>query len=235
MALTASLGTVGAAGPVAAIGVGMALLAGVVVVPGPVGRSVAGAAMLAGGTAMAGAGARVLAEEERYGALSLLVLAAAVPAALTALRVPAVREVATGAALLAPVVSALLAREAGWLSSPGAGLLLALVAAGGFALATLRAGAPEERVCAVAGAITGILAGLTTGDAGAWGQVGLQLAVVGAAAGSYALVAHRPLVAVAAVADLVVACWIAVAGAGVETAEAYTLPAAAGLLVVAWP
>ena len=35
-----------------------------------------------------------------------------------------------------------------------------------------------------------------------------------------------------AVADLVLACWIAVGGAGVETAEAYTLPAAVGLLVV---
>jgi hypothetical protein len=65
--------------------------------------------------------------------------------------------------------------------------------------------------------------------------VGLQLAVVGVAAGSYALVAHRRLVGVGGVADLVVAGWIAVAGAGVETVEAYTLPAAVGLLVVAWP
>jgi hypothetical protein len=37
------------------------------------------------------------------------------------------------------------------------------------------------------------------------------------------------------VADLVAACWIAVGGAGVETPEVYTLPAAAGLLVIAVP
>ena len=42
-------------------------------------------------------------------------------------------------------------------------------------------------------------------------------------------------VAVVAVADLVVACWIAVGGAGVETPEAYTLPAALGLLLIALP
>jgi hypothetical protein len=42
-------------------------------------------------------------------------------------------------------------------------------------------------------------------------------------------------VAVAAVADLVVACWVALAGADAQTPEAYTLPAAAGLLLVAVP
>ena len=49
------------------------------------------------------------------------------------------------------------------------------------------------------------------------------------------LVAGRGAVAVAAVADLVVAGWIAVGGAGIETPEAYTLPAAAGLLLIAVP
>jgi hypothetical protein len=154
---------------------------------------------------------------------------------LTAVRVPRVREVCTGATLGAPVLSVLLAREAGWLSLPTAGLLVALVAAGAFALATVRAGAAEEWVAAAAGAGAGAVAGLTTAGAGAWGQVGLHLAVAGVAAGCYALVAHRPPVAVAAVADLVLACWIAVGGAGIQTAEAYTLPAAVGLLVVAWP
>jgi hypothetical protein len=38
-----------------------------------------------------------------------------------------------------------------------------------------------------------------------------------------------------AVTDLVVASWVAIGGAGVETPEAYTLPAAAGLLLVALP
>jgi hypothetical protein len=133
------------------------------------------------------------------------------------------------------VLATALAREAGWLAAPTAGLLLALVAAGAFALATMRAGTAEEWVCAAAGAGTGAVAGLTTGAVEAWGQVGLQLAVIGVAAGCYAVVAHRPPVAVAAVADLVLACWITVAGAGIETAEAYTLPAAVGLLVLTWP
>ena len=47
--------------------------------------------------------------------------------------------------------------------------------------------------------------------------------------------ARRGAVAVVAVADLVVAVWIAVGGAGIETPEAYTLPAAAGLLLIAVP
>jgi hypothetical protein len=180
-------------------------------------------------------GTLLLADAERPGPLSVLALAAAVPAALAALRVPRVRVVGTGAALLAPVVAVLLAREAGWLSAPSAGLLLALLGALSFGLATVRAGRGEEWVVAAAGAVAGTAAGVTSGDVGAWGQVGLQLAIVGAAAGCYALVAHRRPVAVAAVADLVLACWIAVAGTGVETAEAYTVPAAVGLLVLAWP
>jgi hypothetical protein len=40
---------------------------------------------------------------------------------------------------------------------------------------------------------------------------------------------------VVAVADLVVAGWIAVGGAGVQTPEAYTLPAAVGLLLIGLP
>jgi len=158
-----------------------------------------------------------------------------VPAALTALRVPRLRQLGTGATLAAPGVAVLLAQEAAWLTAPTAGLLLALLAAGSFALATRRAGTGEEWVGATAGVLTGAVAGLTTGTVGAWGQAAVQLAVVGVAAGAYALVAARPLVAVGAVADLVLAGWIAVGGAGIETPEAYTLPAAVGLLVVSGP
>jgi hypothetical protein len=244
LALTASLTTSGAPGPVVATALGLLLLSGAALGSGP--APLAGplprpavpavrAALQAGGTALGGAGALVLADAERYGPLSLLALAAGAPALLTAMRVPRVREVSTAGALLAPAAAALLAREAGWLTSPTTGLLLALVAAGGFAAATLRAGAAEERVCTVVAGGIGVAAGLTTADVGAWGQVGLQLGVVGVAAASHAVVAHRRLVGVVAVADLVLAGWIATAGAGVETAEAYTLPAAIGLLVVAWP
>jgi len=232
LALTGSLCTSGRSGPVVAAALGLVLLAAAALLSR---LTVVRAALLAGGTAMAVTGALVLADDERYGPLSALALSAGLPAALAAVRVPRIRRLATAAALLAPVAAALLAREAGWLGSPTAGLLLALTAAGGFALATLRAGTGEEWVCAAVAGGTGVVAGATTADVGAWGQVGAQLAVVGVAAGSYALVAHRRLVGVVAVADLVLASWIAVAGAGVETAEAYTLPAAAGLLVVAWP
>ncbi len=55
------------------------------------------------------------------------------------------------------------------------------------------------------------------------------------AAGCYAVVAGRRPVAVLAVTDLVLASWIAVGGAGIETPEAYTLPAAVGLLLIALP
>jgi hypothetical protein len=104
-----------------------------------------------------------------------------------------------------------------------------------FGLATLRAGSPEEWVCASGGALAGLTAGATTSSVGAWGQVAVQLTVVGVAAGCYAVVARRRPVAVLAVADLVIAAWIAVAGAGIETPEAYTLPAAVGLLLIALP
>jgi hypothetical protein len=112
---------------------------------------------------------------------------------------------------------------------------MALVAALAFGLGALRNRAPEEWACALAGTVAGVAAARTTADVGAWGQLGLQLGLVGAAAGCYAIAAHRRPVAVVAVADLVLACWIAVAGAGVETPEAYTLPAAVGLLLVAVP
>jgi hypothetical protein len=102
-------------------------------------------------------------------------------------------------------------------------------------VATWRTGRPEEWVCAAGGALAGVTAGAVTSVVGAWGQVAIQLAVVGVAAGCYALVAGRREVGAVAVADLVVASWIAAGGAGVETVEAYTLPAAVGLLVVALP
>jgi hypothetical protein len=193
-------------------------------------RALGGAAV-----ALAVVAGQQLLDAGRFGPLALLVLAVVVPAALAAVRVPVVRSGSTGVALLAPAVSALLAREGGLVSSTTAGLLLALVAATAFAVAAWRAGTPEERVAAVAGALAGAGAGLTTASAAAWGQVGLQLAVVGVAAGGYALVASRRPVALLAIADLVLASWTAVGGAGVETPEAYTLPAAAGLLVAALP
>jgi hypothetical protein len=231
-ALAGSLDGAGTPGRAVAAGLGLALLAAAVPA---VGAPVVLAALLAGGTVLASAAALLMLSAGELGLLALAVLAGTVPAALAAVRLAAVRRPAVAAVLLCPAASVLLAHAHGWLTAAVAGLLLALVAAAGFTLAAVRAGAPEEFVAAGAAALAGLTAGLNTASSLAWGQVAIQLAVAGAAAGAYALVAHRRWVGVAAVADLVAACWIATAGTGVETAEAYTLPAALGLLVVALP
>ncbi|MGY1754839.1 DUF2157 domain-containing protein [Blastococcus sp. SYSU D01042] len=190
---------------------------------------------VAAGTALVVVHGGLLADAERYGELAVVALAATLPAVVASVRLPALRSTACAAALLAPPAAVLLAHADDLLAAPVAGLLLALLSAGAFAVAIARRGRPEELVAASVGALVGLTAGATTASAEAWGQVGLQLGVVGVAAGCYALTARRRPVAVAAVADLVVASWIAVGGAGVETPEAYTLPAAVGLLVLALP
>jgi hypothetical protein len=231
LALAFSLRTAGYPGPWIAVGLGLALLTAAVLVAS---RTAAATGLVASGVALAGAHAILMAEDERYGALALVALLAAVPATVAALRLPLIRPPATGAALLAPWAAVLLARADGLLPATVAGLLLALLAALCFAVATLRAGQPEEWVAAV-GAVAGLTAGLISSGAQAWGQVAIQLGIAGVAAGSYAIVAHRRWVGVVGTADLVIASWIAIGGAGVETPEAYTGPAAVGLLLIAIP
>ena len=232
LAVALSLRTVGDSGSWIASGLGLALLTAAVLLGT---RPAPAVAVTAAGAALVGVHAELLADHERFGELAVVALAAMVPSVLAAVRLPLLRRQATGAAVLAPWTALLLAWADGVLSAPVAGLLLALLAAAAFAVATARAGRPEEWVPAAGGALAGLTAGFVTGTAGAWGQVAVQLAVAGAAAGCYAVVARRGLVAVGAVADLVVAVWIAVGGAGIETPEAYTLPAAAGLLLIAVP
>ncbi|MBN1093090.1 DUF2157 domain-containing protein [Blastococcus sp. TML/M2B] len=193
------------------------------------------APVVAAGTALVLVHAQSLADDERYGALAAVALAATVPALVTALRVVALRPAAAAATVLASAGALLLARADDVLPAVVAGLLLALLAAAGFGAATARRDRAEEYPVAAAAALAGLAAGATSASVEAWGQVGLQLGVLGVAAGCYAVVAGQRPVAVVAVADLVVATWIAVGGAGVETPEAYTLPAAAGLLVLAVP
>jgi hypothetical protein len=192
------------------------------------------AAWAAGGTA-ALAGVLLLAGSARWADLTPLAVIAVAPAALAAVRRPGLRSPAAGAAVLLAASAALLADAGDLVAPPAAGLLLSLVAAAGLAAAGWRAGRPEERVLALTAALAGLAAAATSGTVGAWGQVGLQLAVVGAAAAGYAVVSGRREVGALAVADLVLAAWISLAGAGVDTPEAYTLPAAAGLLLVALP
>jgi hypothetical protein len=191
--------------------------------------------VLTGGATLAGTGAVVVAGAGRTDLLALLTLALAVPAALAAVLRPEVRAGATAAALGVPGLAVLLASDAGLLGPGLAGLLLAVTAAVALGVAALRARWPEETAAAAAGAADGLLAGVVAGTAGAWGQVGVDLAVAGAAAGVYAVVTRRRPVAVLAVADLVAAGWTAAAGADVRTPEVYSLPAAAGLLLLALP
>jgi hypothetical protein len=232
LALAGSLRTVGDPGSWIAAGLGLSALSiGVLIAR----RTAPAAGLVAAGAALTLVPAALLADEQRLGELALVTLAATVPAGLAAVRLPVLRPPATAAALLAPVVAVLLARADAALTPPVAGLLIALLAAAAFAVATLRAGLPEEWTAAASGAAAGLAAGAMSGAAGAWGQLAIQLGVVGAAAGAYAVVASRHWVGTAAVGDLVIASWIAVGGAGVETPEAYTLPAAAGLLLIALP
>jgi hypothetical protein len=231
-ALSLSLRTVGDPWLLVAAAIGIVLLVGAVLA---VGRTAATALLAAAGAAATLVPAGLLADERRLGAFALVALGLTVPAVLAAVRIPVLRSQATGTALLAPLVAILSAYGDDVFSAPVAGLLLAVLGALAFGLATLRAGRPEEWVCAAGGALAGATAGATTASVAAWGQVAVQLGVVGVAAGCYAVVAGRRPVAVLAVADLVIASWIAVAGAGIETPEAYTLPAAVGLLLIALP
>ncbi|RBY86678.1 hypothetical protein DQ244_18540 [Blastococcus sp. TBT05-19] len=232
LALTGSLAYAGSPGAQAATWAGLLLLALAVLAAR---LPVPAAALTAAGTAMALLGATFLSDLPDQRALAAATLGATVPAALAAVRVPVLRLPATAAALIAPALAIDLGRSGGWIAVPVAGLLLALLGAAAFGLAALRARHREELVLATGGALAGLAAGLTSGSAGAWGQVGIQLGVVGVAAGCYAVVSGRRWVAAGAVGDLVLASWIAVGGAGVQTPDAYTLPAALGLLVIALP
>jgi hypothetical protein len=232
LSATASLQRTGEPGAVVATAAGLALLTAAVLLTRHLTTT---AVLVSGGTTAALAGAALLLDDGRLRPLALLALAATAPAVLAALRAPGLRTAATGAALLAPGLAVLLAHADGRLAASAAGLLLALLAAAAFAVAAARAGRPEEQVAALGGALAGLAAGATSATVGAWGQVGIHVAVVGVAAGCYGLVGRRPIVRVLAVGDLVLASWIAVGGAGVETPEAYTLPSAVGLLAVALP
>ncbi len=238
LALAGSLQHAGDQGWWIAAAFGLGLLTAAVLVadlPGLADGPRLAAVPVAAGTALVLVHAGLLADSGRYAELAVVALATTLPAGVAAVRLPALRSAACAVALLAPAAAVLLAHAGDVLAAVVAGLLLALLAAGAFALATARRGRPEELVAAAAGALVGLAAGATSASVEAWGQVGLQLGVVGIAAGCYAVVSRRRAVAVVAVTDLVVASWIAVGGAGVETPEAYTLPAAVGLLVLALP
>lgn len=166
---------------------------------------------------------------------SLLLAAVTVPAAVWNID-RARRGKQIGSTFLPALVAVVMAGSNGVLSSAVAGLVLALLGAAAFGLAAVRARRPGESALAADGAFALLWIGLFQWHlTEAWGQLGLELAIIGAAAFGYGLAARRRWVSAIAVAVLIAAVWIPLAGAHVTTPEAYSLPAAAGLLVVALP
>ncbi|MPQ96843.1 DUF2157 domain-containing protein [Modestobacter sp. I12A-02628] len=229
------------AGALVATGDGGALTAGLLAVTallaGVLGWHRAGVAAGAGtaATVLGLAGTVALLAADRPGLLAVATLAVTGPGVVAAVRVPVLRSGATAVALLAPGAAVLLTSEADVLGRTQAGLLLALLAATALTVAGLRTGRAEEVAAAASGALLTLAAAASSGSTGATGQVALQLAVVGAAGVGYWAVSGRRLVLAVAVADLLVALWTALGGANVDTPEAYTLPAALGLLLLTGP
>jgi hypothetical protein len=219
------------AAPLLAVAGLAAACAAVLLWSSPLRREVAGGPAVA----LVAVGTTQLVLADRPAALALVALVAAVPAALAAVTHRAARAAGTALALLLPGVAVLAAPEGDVLGTSAAGLLLALLAAAALGAATTRLGAPEERAAALAAVVLAAAATGTGASVGAWGQVGAQLALVGGAALAHSVAGRRTVTGWIALADLVAAAWVALAGAAVVTTEAYSLPLAAALLVAAGP
>ncbi len=230
LASAGSLQWLDAAGAPVTAFLGLALLTGAAIRwAGPLLREFLGGP----GLVLVSTGVAVLAFEDRPAALAAVALAATAPAVAGALRVPGALRRGSAAALLAPALALLTAHEGAVLDTPTTGLLLALLAAAALGLATVAIGTPLELAAAGTAPLIGLAAAGTGAAAGAWGQLAAQLAVVGAAGLGYAVAGRRTGVLLVALADLVLAGWIGLAGAQVATVEGYSLPLAAALLVAA--
>lgn len=203
---------------------------------------------LAAGTVMAALCVAQLVAGERWGQLSLLLLLTAVPTVLVAVRRPEDRPVAVPTALGCLAGAVLLAVAANLLGIPVAAVLLT-----GLYGATMTVAAelePHTRHATAAGASACALAALLLSVA--HGQpvwVAVQLAVQGLCTLAFAWRSGRrhstpggdepAHVAVGAwrvgAAHLVLAAWIGAHLAGLTAVEAYSLPAAGGLLLAAGP
>lgn len=133
----------------------------------------------------------------------------------------------SAAAILLLVADGFLADRAGW--------LLALAHACTLGVAGVRVGHREERPLATTAALIGLAAITSTASTFAWGQLALQMSVVGAALLAYGRVSEQRAVLLVGLADLVLATWIGAAGHSVTTPEVYTLPAVVALLLAAGP
>jgi hypothetical protein len=238
-ALAGALAGAGTAGVVAAGYVGVLLATTVRELLSGWPRGLFGPMAVAGGTLMAVLSLAELGTGGHWGALALLFLLTALPAGAVAVLRPTERGAAvpTTAACLAGAL--LLAVPARVLGAPAAAValtaLFAVALAAAAALPAVRRGPTEATAAVCAAASVALAAASASGTTGPAVLLGVQaLGTLGWAAwtgwtsGSAARAAWRT-----GAAELVAACWVPLAGAGVHLLEAWTLPLAAGLLVAA--
>jgi hypothetical protein len=233
--IAGALSGAGAAGVPATGYLGLALAALVATVASPEPTSVLRPAGLTAASTLTALAVAQLLVNGRWPALALLLLAAALPALLVAARQPVDRPGALPVAVGCLAGSVLLG-DVGEVLSPGAaGLLLLGLAVGSLLAATLLAVTllrdhRSEPPLAVTGAVVGVVALAVPGE---WSSAAPQLAVLGAALTGYGTVVGRDGARAAGCASLVGAAWLTAANTEVAAPEAWTLPAAAGLLLYA--
>ena len=171
--------------------------------------------------------------EGRWTALGLLLMAAAVPAVLVAARQPVDRPGALPIAVGCLAAAALLL-EADGAAAPGrTGLELLVLAVVALGAASLDRHSRSEVPLAVSAVVVGALAVVHLGWRGDLLAAAAGLAVLGAALTGYAARTGRTPARAGGCAALAGAAWLAAADVGVHVPEAYTLPAAAVLLLYA--
>ncbi|MGY1986567.1 SCO7613 C-terminal domain-containing membrane protein [Blastococcus sp. SYSU DS0669] len=240
-------GASAAGGPVA---VAVAGFAGVLAAAVPAGslsgwrRGLLLPSALSGGVLLAVLSVLRLVAGAHWSALALLLLLTAAPTVWVAALRPDDREVAAPTAVGCLAGAAVLGMPDGWASSAGAAVLLtALYVASLGTAAVLDRG--SRRATVTAAGLVAALAVLLLVVQGDRAQVLVHLAVQGAATLAWAWWTSRSAARDTGMgtdattawrvgaAQLVLACWIAAALAGTGTVEAYTLPAAGGLLLAA--
>jgi hypothetical protein len=183
---------------------------------------------LAAASTLAGLAVVELSIDGRWAALALLLALAALPALLVAARQPADRPGALPVAVGCLAGATVLAHAGGVFAADRAGTILLVLALATLGAATLLREHRSEVPLAVTGTVVGALALALPGDSS---SAAAPLAVLGAALTGYGTLAHRRSARAVGCAALVAAAWLTAAAAEVAALEAWTLPAAAGLLL----
>lgn len=197
-------------------------------------------AALAAGTTLCACALTQLVATAAWRELALLLLLTAVPSAAVARRRREDRPAAVPVAVGCLAAAALLAVPADLLAPADAAVALTALYAAALAGATGLAAGTRRHTLAV-GAVAAAAGVVLVAVAGSAGEVAAHLAVQGAVTWLWAVaVGRRPAEEPAAAravgaAELVAAAWVTAAATGAGTVEAYTLPAAAGLLLAAGP